>query len=127
MLPHFTRMSLDGRFGYVANLNGHHISRIDLQSFALVDTIALDGFDAQTPTTTPEGGFADVQIDQETGLLYAAHRETGRVMVYDTVNAAEGDRAHRRQSRRGSSTPSIRSTCRRSRSWCPTSSTSRRR
>ena len=27
MLPHFTRMSLDGRFGYVANLDGHHISR----------------------------------------------------------------------------------------------------
>lgn len=85
MLPHFVRMSLDGRYGYVANLDGHHLSRIDLQSFALVDTIALDGFDDHTPTTTPEGGFADAQIDEETGLLYAAHRETGRVLVYDTV------------------------------------------
>lgn len=86
MLPHFVRMSLDGRDAYVANLDGHHISRIDLQSFALVDTIALDGFDDHTSTTMPEGGFADVQIDQQTGILYAAHRETGRVLVYDTAS-----------------------------------------
>lgn len=85
MRPHFVRISLDGRFGYVANLDGHHLSRIDLSSLALADTIALDGFDDHTPTTTPEGGFADAQIDQQTGILYAAHRETGRVLVYDTV------------------------------------------
>ncbi|HEY1588078.1 MAG TPA: hypothetical protein VGH63_20405 [Polyangia bacterium] len=86
MLPHFVRMSLDGRYGYVANLDGYYISRIDLQSFALVDTIPLDGFDDRTSTTMAEGGFADAQIDQQTGILYAAHRETGRVLVYDTVN-----------------------------------------
>lgn len=86
VLPHFVRMSLDGRYGYVANLGAHHLSRIDLRSFALVDNLALDGFDDHTSTTMPEGGFADAQIDEETGILYAAHRETGRVLVYDTVN-----------------------------------------
>ncbi|MCU1278303.1 MAG: hypothetical protein JWM53_1849 [bacterium] len=85
MLPHFVRMSLDGRYGYVANLDGHHLSRIDLQSFSPVDTIALDGFDDHTATSAGDSGFADAQIDQQTGVLYAAHRETGRVLVYDTV------------------------------------------
>jgi len=83
--PHFVRPALDGRYAYVANLDGYHLSRIDLQSFALVDTITLDGFDDHTPTTMPEGGFADAQIDERTGILYAAHRQTGRVLVYDTV------------------------------------------
>jgi DNA-binding beta-propeller fold protein YncE len=87
-LPHFMRMSLDGRFGYVANLRGNHITKVDLQSFAVVDEIALDGFAVTTPQTALAGedGFADVQIDQVSGLLYAAHRASGRVLVYDTVN-----------------------------------------
>jgi DNA-binding beta-propeller fold protein YncE len=84
-LPHFARMSLDGRYAYVANLEASHITRIDLQARAIDKQIALDG--TTVPTMAPdEGGFADVQIDQVTGLLYAAHRSTGRVLVYDTVN-----------------------------------------
>jgi len=84
-LPHFARMSLDGRYAYVANLSASHITRIDLQARAIDKQIALDG--TAIPTAAPgEGGFADVQIDQVTGLLYAAHRSTGRVLVYDTVN-----------------------------------------
>lgn len=85
-LPHFTRMALDGKHAYVANLDGYHLTRINLDPFSLDATIALDGFDDHTMTTMPEGGFADAQIDQQTGILYAAHRETGRVLVYDTVN-----------------------------------------
>jgi DNA-binding beta-propeller fold protein YncE len=86
-LPHFVRMAPDGRYAYVANLNAHHITRIDLQARAIDAHIALDGFGVP-PNATPapnEGGFADVQIDQTTGVLYAAHRATGRVLVYDTV------------------------------------------
>lgn len=83
-LPHFARMSLDGRYAYVANLEASHITRIDLQARAIDKQIALDG--TTVPTAAPdEGGFADVQIDQVTGVLYAAHRATGRVLVYDTV------------------------------------------
>ena len=85
MLPHFPRMSLDGKYAYVANLDGHHLTRVDLQSFSIESTIPLDGFDDHTDAPN-EGGFADAQIDERTGILYAAHRSTGRVLVYDTVN-----------------------------------------
>lgn len=84
MLPHFARMSLDGRYAYVANLGGDHLTRVALDSFTIDGTIALDGFDDHT-AAPDEGGFADAQIDQQSGLLYAAHRATGRVLVYDTV------------------------------------------
>jgi DNA-binding beta-propeller fold protein YncE len=85
MTPHFARMSLDGRYAYVANLGAHHLTRVDLTSLSIDGTIALDGFDDKS-AAPDEGGFADAQIDQQTGILYAAHRETGRVLVYDTVN-----------------------------------------
>ena len=85
LLPHFARMSLDGRYAYVANLDGHHLTRVALDSFSIDSTIPLDGFDDHT-LAQDEGGFADAQIDQQTGILYAAHRSTGRVLVYDTIN-----------------------------------------
>ena len=84
MQPHFARMSLDGRYAYVANLGAHHLTRVALDSLSIDGTIPLDGFDDHTPSPD-EGGFADAQIDQQTGILYAAHRDTGRVLVYDTV------------------------------------------
>jgi DNA-binding beta-propeller fold protein YncE len=85
-LPHFMRMSLDGRYGYVANLRANHVTRVDLESFAIDGQIPLDGYDViqDGQELATESGFADVQIDQRTGLLYAAHRGTGRVMIYDT-------------------------------------------
>jgi DNA-binding beta-propeller fold protein YncE len=86
-LPHFMRMSLDGKYGYVANLRANHITRVNLQSFTIEEQIPLDGYaviqDGQELES--EDGFADVQIDQTNGLLYAAHRASGKVMVYDTV------------------------------------------
>ncbi|HZS37360.1 MAG TPA: hypothetical protein VFF06_11070 [Polyangia bacterium] len=87
-LPHFMRMSLDGKYGYVANLRSNHVTRVDLQSLAIDGYLPLDGFLAPPNNVflDTEGGFADVQIDQSTGVLYAAHRQTGRVLVYDTVN-----------------------------------------
>jgi DNA-binding beta-propeller fold protein YncE len=82
--PHFVRMAADGRYAYVANLGAHHLTRLDLTSLTIDGTIALDGFDDHTPAAE-EGGFADAQIDRQTGVLYAAHRDTGRVLVYDTL------------------------------------------
>jgi DNA-binding beta-propeller fold protein YncE len=86
-LPHFMRMSLDGNFGYVANLRGNHLTQVDLRSLSISGYIPLDG-EGVPPGAAEldtEGGFADAQIDQTTGLLYAAHRSTGRVLVYDTM------------------------------------------
>ena len=83
--PHFMRFSHDGKFGFVANINAHHISRVDLESLEIDRHIALDGFDGPPNETLAEdeGGFGDAQIDAD-GMLFAAHHKTGRVMVYDT-------------------------------------------
>jgi YVTN family beta-propeller protein len=84
--PHFMRFSPDGRYGYVANLNAHHLTRVDLDTLEIDSHIALDGFGAPPAAVEApdEGGFADAQIDLQ-GTLYAAHGATGRVLVYDTV------------------------------------------
>jgi YVTN family beta-propeller protein len=84
--PHFVRWAPDGKYAYVANLNAHHISRVDLATWKIDRNIVLDGFDGPpNPTPAPEeSGFADAQIDND-GVLYAAHAKTGKVLVYDTV------------------------------------------
>ena len=84
--PHFMRFSADGAYGYVANIGAHHLTRVDLRTLEIDSHIALEGFSGP-PSATPvadEGGFGDAQIDA-TGVLYAAHAATGRVLVYDTV------------------------------------------
>lgn len=84
--PHFMRFSADGTYGYVANINANHLTRVDLASLEIESHIPLDGFQGPpNETLAPdEGGFADAQIDSE-GVLYAAHNATNRVLVYDTV------------------------------------------
>ncbi|PTL80197.1 hypothetical protein [Vitiosangium sp. GDMCC 1.1324] len=82
-IPHFMRFSRDGRFGYVANIGAHHLTRVDMEKLEVAGHIPLDGFDSATPVKDEEG-FADAQVD-ERGVLYAAHAATGRVLVYDTV------------------------------------------
>jgi DNA-binding beta-propeller fold protein YncE len=84
--PHFVRFSQDGQYGYVANINAHHLTRVDLDSLEIDGHIALDGFDGPpNETLAPdEGGFGDAQIDSS-GMLFAAHSKTGRVLVFDTV------------------------------------------
>jgi YVTN family beta-propeller protein len=84
--PHYLRWSLDGRHAYVANINAHHLTRIDVRSLEIVDHIPLADFAAPPNATEApdEGGFADAQIDND-GMLYAAHAATGRVLVYDTL------------------------------------------
>jgi DNA-binding beta-propeller fold protein YncE len=85
-LPHFVRFAPDGRYAYVANNAAHHITRLDLTTLSIDGHIPLEGFDGPPNETTipEEAGFADVQIDKS-GVLYAAHSLTGRVLVYDTV------------------------------------------
>jgi DNA-binding beta-propeller fold protein YncE len=86
-LPHFVRFAPDGQYAYVANLAAHHVTRIDVSTLSVDGQIPLDGFDGppnETLTEDREGGFADVQIDQD-GVLWGAHRETGQTLVYDTT------------------------------------------
>ncbi len=84
--PHFMRFSADGRYGYVANINAHHLTRVDLETLEIDSHIALDGFEGPPNAVEApnEGGFGDAQIDAS-GILYAAHNATGQVLVYDTV------------------------------------------
>lgn len=84
--PHFMRFSHDGHYGYVANINAHHLTRVDLETLEIDGHIPLDGFDGPPNASEApgEGGFGDAQIDAS-GMLYAAHSATGRVLVYDTV------------------------------------------
>jgi DNA-binding beta-propeller fold protein YncE len=85
--PHFVRFAPDGTSAYVANIDGHHLTRLDLRTLVINGAVVLDGFDAATPAPY-EGGFADAQIDPR-GMLYAAHADTGRLLVYDTVRRAK--------------------------------------
>jgi YVTN family beta-propeller protein len=84
--PHFIRFSRDGQHAYVANIGANHLTRVDLESLEIDGHIALEGFEGPPNATeaADETGFADAQIDAS-GVLYAAHAGTGRVLVYDTV------------------------------------------
>jgi DNA-binding beta-propeller fold protein YncE len=83
-LPHFVRFTPDGEYAYVANLRAHHVTRVDLSTLEIDGEVPLDGFESgYAPTLDEEGGFADAQIDGD-GVLWAAHRETGQTLVYDT-------------------------------------------
>jgi DNA-binding beta-propeller fold protein YncE len=81
--PHFMRYAKDGRYGYVANAGAHHITRVDLTTLTIDEEIPLEGIAARTEVAN-EGGFADTQIARD-GILYAANRATGRVLLYDTI------------------------------------------
>jgi DNA-binding beta-propeller fold protein YncE len=83
--PHFVRWAPDGMFAYVANINAHFLTKVDVGSLEIVDTIALDGFDPNSldAMAPEENGFADAQIDAQ-GILHAADRGMGRVIMYDT-------------------------------------------
>jgi YVTN family beta-propeller protein len=84
--PHFMRFSQDGRFAYVANIGAYHLTRVSMSSLAIDGHIALDGHQGPPNATaaSDEGGFGDAQIDAS-GMLYAAHKASGRVLVYDTI------------------------------------------
>jgi DNA-binding beta-propeller fold protein YncE len=83
--PHFVRWAPDGQFAYVANINAHFITKVDVASLEIVGTIPLDGFDPTSANAMApdENGFADVQIDHD-GILHAADIGMGRVIMYDT-------------------------------------------
>ncbi|HVR62540.1 MAG TPA: hypothetical protein VMU50_11600 [Polyangia bacterium] len=84
--PHFIRVPEgETHVGYVANVGAYHITRVDLDKLEVIDHVPLDGYSGppNVKLAAYDKGFADVQIARD-GMLYAAHGETGRVLVYDT-------------------------------------------
>jgi DNA-binding beta-propeller fold protein YncE len=83
--PHFVRWAPDEQFAYVANIDAHYLTKVDIDKLEIVGTIPLDGFDvAKDGAMAPdENGFADAQIDSD-GILHAADIGMGRVIMYDT-------------------------------------------
>jgi YVTN family beta-propeller protein len=85
MTPHFVRWAPDEQFAYVANIGAHFLTKVDIKTLEIVDTIRLDGIgtSARDSFAEDETGFADAQIDSD-GILHAADIGKGRVIMYDT-------------------------------------------
>jgi YVTN family beta-propeller protein len=83
--PHFMRFTPDGDWGYVANIGGNFVSRVDMRKLEVSETISLDEY-IDRRHVDDEGGFADVQIAED-GTLFAAHHLSGKVL---TINAKTG-------------------------------------
>jgi DNA-binding beta-propeller fold protein YncE len=81
VVPHFVRFS--GRTAYVPSIGGNQITTFDIDTFERRDVLLLDGASEAGACAGDPCGFADAQIDQS-GLLVAAHIETGQVLTYDT-------------------------------------------
>jgi DNA-binding beta-propeller fold protein YncE len=82
--PHFMRFTPDNSFGYVANISGNFISRVDMRKMEVVGQISLDQYEDRRHVDD-EGGFADAQIAPD-GTLFAAHHLTGKVLTIDAMS-----------------------------------------
>ncbi|HET8933625.1 MAG TPA: hypothetical protein VFN67_09305 [Polyangiales bacterium] len=85
--PHFMRFTPDGDWGYVANIGGNFLSRIDMRTLEVAGQISLDEY-TDRRHIDDEGGFADAQIAED-GTLFAAHHVSGKVLA---VNAKTGEK-----------------------------------
>ncbi len=81
VVPHNVRFA--GRRAYVPNIGGNQISVVDMDTYRVSDVLLLKGETEAGACSADPCGFADAQIDRD-GLLFAAHIETGIVLVYDT-------------------------------------------
>ena len=81
-VPHFVRFQ--GHTAYIPSIGGNQISVLDVDTHRVTDVLLLEGQTAPGPCSGDPCGFADAQIDKS-GLLVAAHIESGRVLSYDTL------------------------------------------
>ena len=81
VVPHNVRFS--GRKAYVPNIGGNQISVVDMDSYRVSDVLMTKGETEAGACSADPCGFADAQIDGD-GLMFAAHIQTGVVLVYDT-------------------------------------------
>lgn len=87
-VPHFVRF-YDGR-AYVPSIGGNQVTVIDTQSLEVTGSLQLRSAGGAQRCSGDPCGFADAQIDSE-GVLFAAHIETGEVLVYDAATGERGD------------------------------------
>jgi DNA-binding beta-propeller fold protein YncE len=80
-VPHFVRFH--ERTAYIPSIGGNQISVLDLDTQLVTDVLLLEGQTEPGPCSGDPCGFADAQIDGS-GLLVAAHSESGRVLSFDT-------------------------------------------
>ena len=83
-VPHAISFAPNGQEAYIANIQGNQISVIDLESYSVNAVIQPEGMTEVSSCSSDPCGFADVQIDAN-GVLYAAHIESGRVVILDTM------------------------------------------
>ena len=107
--PHFMRFSPDGKYGYVANIGAHHMTRVDLATLEIDEphpARRLRGPPNET-LAPDEGGFADAQIDS---TACSTPRTTRPAACSSTTpSRAASCRADGRREARGSRSPSTRS------------------
>lgn len=82
VVPHFVRFH--DRTAYIPSIGGNQITAVNVDTLEVEDVLLLEGIAQPGPCSGDPCGFADAQIDGS-GLLVAAHIETGRVLSYDTV------------------------------------------
>ncbi|MDD9945627.1 MAG: YncE family protein [Myxococcales bacterium] len=80
--PHFVRFS-EGH-AYIPNIGGNQISIVDMKTHRVSDVLLTGGAEQTGACSADPCGFADAQIDRN-GTLFAAHIESGDVLVYDTL------------------------------------------
>ena len=80
-VPHFVRFH--ERTAYIPSIGGNQISVLDLDTQLVSDVLLIEGQTEPGPCSGDPCGFADAQIDKS-GLLVAAHIESGRVLSFDT-------------------------------------------
>lgn len=83
VVPHMVRWDANFTTAYVPSIGGNQITIFDATTYLPTGTVIADGL-AQGPCSADPCGFADCQIDPN-GFLYAAHIESGKVLVYDTI------------------------------------------
>jgi len=81
VVPHNVRFS--SGYAYIPSIAGNQVTVVDLETRVVSDVLTLEGIPVGECAGDP-CGFADAQIDGN-GLLVAAHIETGKVLMYDTL------------------------------------------
>lgn len=83
VVPHQVRFDQYGLLAFVPSIGGNQITVFDANTRQAIDTLVVEGQAAGACAGDP-CGFADAQIAAD-GMLYAAHVESGHLLVYDTV------------------------------------------
>ena len=83
LTPHWVAFRPDSQRAYIANINGQRITIVNMATLMVTGHIFLTGkTDADVPSA--EGGFAECFMDSA-GILYAAHGDSGKVMLVNTT------------------------------------------